>query len=76
MKELEEYNPELIDKDIIISVSKSDLLDDELKKEISDQFPENKNHFSFLELPKKVGRTKRCHLEKITRIKKIQSVHF
>lgn len=31
-KELEEYNPELIDKDIIVSISKSDLLDDELKK--------------------------------------------
>jgi GTP-binding protein len=54
MKELEEYNPELIDKDIIVSVSKSDLLDDELKKEISAEFPEKKNHFSFLELHKKV----------------------
>ena len=47
MKELEEYNPELTDKDIIISVSKSDLLDNELKKEISDQFPENKKPLFF-----------------------------
>ena len=39
-KELEEYNPELIDKDIIVSISKSDLLDDELKKEITAEFPE------------------------------------
>ena len=39
-KELEEYNPELIDKDIIVSISKSDLLDDELKKEIAAEFPE------------------------------------
>jgi GTP-binding protein len=34
MKELEEYNPELLDKERIIGISKSDMLDDELKKEI------------------------------------------
>ena len=38
--ELKEYNPELLDKDFIVSVSKSDLLDDELKAEISAEFPE------------------------------------
>lgn len=35
LNELEQYNPELLDKSRIIAISKSDLLDDELKKEIS-----------------------------------------
>ncbi len=47
MNELEEYNPELVDKDIIISISKSDLLDNELKKEISAEFPEGKKPIFF-----------------------------
>lgn len=38
--ELEKFNPELLDKQMIISISKSDLLDDELKKEILEKFPE------------------------------------
>ena len=46
-KELQEYNPELLDKDYIISISKADLLDDELKKEISAEFPENKKPLFF-----------------------------
>ncbi len=41
LHELQEYNPELTDKEIIFSISKSDLLDDELKKEIAEQFPED-----------------------------------
>ena len=41
MNELEEYNPELIDKDIIVSISKSDLLDDELKKKSPQSFQKN-----------------------------------
>src|SRR5262245_33549295 len=36
LNELEEYNPELLDKKIIIAISKSDMLDDELKAEISE----------------------------------------
>ncbi|WP_124642460.1 MULTISPECIES: GTPase ObgE [Amniculibacterium] len=45
--ELKEYNPELLDKDFIISVSKSDLLDDELKAEIAAEFPENRQPIFF-----------------------------
>jgi GTP-binding protein len=45
--ELKEYNPELLDKDFIVSVSKADLLDDELKKEIAAEFPENKKPLFF-----------------------------
>lgn len=35
LHELEEYNPELLDKERFLVISKSDFLDDELKKEIS-----------------------------------------
>jgi GTP-binding protein len=35
LKELEKYNPELLDKDRFVAVSKSDMLDDELKQEIA-----------------------------------------
>jgi GTP-binding protein len=36
MNELQEYNPELLDKDRFLVISKSDFLDDELKVEISE----------------------------------------
>jgi GTP-binding protein len=45
--ELKKYNPELLDKDYIISISKADLLDDELKVEISREFPENRKPVFF-----------------------------
>lgn len=35
LNELEQYNPELLDKERIIAISKSDMLDAELKKEMS-----------------------------------------
>jgi GTP-binding protein len=44
VSELEKYNPELLHKQFIIAVSKSDLLDDELKKEISRELPANIPH--------------------------------
>lgn len=46
-RELIAYNPELMDKDYIISISKADLLDDELKKLISVEFPENRKPIFF-----------------------------
>ncbi|KRO62168.1 MAG: hypothetical protein ABR80_01470 [Cryomorphaceae bacterium BACL11 MAG-121015-bin20] len=36
--ELKKYNPELLDKNRILAISKSDMLDEELKKEISKKF--------------------------------------
>ncbi len=39
LKELQDYNPELLDKKRILAISKSDLLDDELKEEISGDLP-------------------------------------
>lgn len=38
-KELEEYNPELLDKEFVIAISKSDMLDDELKTAIKKELP-------------------------------------
>lgn len=42
--ELEAYNPEMLQKDFIIAVSKSDMLDDELKEAISKELPKNIPH--------------------------------
>lgn len=41
LKELEKYNPELLDKQRILAISKSDMLDDELKASITAELPEN-----------------------------------
>jgi GTP-binding protein len=38
LNELEEYNPELMQKEFLIAISKSDLLDDELKTAIRNEF--------------------------------------
>ena len=39
LKELETYNPELLDKDRLLSISKSDLRDEELKEEVKKTLP-------------------------------------
>lgn len=41
LEELRKYNPELLDKKRILAVSKSDLLDEELKMDLSKELPEN-----------------------------------
>ena len=40
LNELKKYNPELLDKDRILAVSKSDMLDDELIEEMKLELPE------------------------------------
>ena len=42
--ELREYNPELLDKKFIIAISKSDMLDDELKEAIEKELPKDVPH--------------------------------
>lgn len=42
--ELEEYNPELLHKQFIIAISKSDMLDEELKVAITKELPPNVPH--------------------------------
>lgn len=44
VNELEEYNPEMLQKDFIIAISKSDMLDDELKEAIRKELPTNVPH--------------------------------
>lgn len=43
-KELEEYNPEMLQKDFVIAISKSDMLDDELKAAIKKELPKKIPH--------------------------------
>lgn len=44
LNELEEYNPEMLEKDIVIAISKSDMLDEELKTAISKELPSEYPH--------------------------------
>jgi GTP-binding protein len=44
VNELEKYNPELLHKQFIIAISKSDMLDDELKEAIAREMPANIPH--------------------------------
>lgn len=44
VNELEEFNPELLDKKFIIAISKSDMLDKELKDAIEKELPKNIPH--------------------------------
>ena len=43
-KELEHYNPELLHKQFVMAISKADLLDEELTKEIEKELPGNIPH--------------------------------
>ncbi len=47
VKELEEYNPELLHKQFIIAISKSDMLDEELKAAIGAELPADIPHVFF-----------------------------
>ena len=42
--ELEEYNPEMLQKDFVIAISKADMLDEELKTAIQKELPKNIPH--------------------------------
>lgn len=44
VNELEQYNPELLHKQFIIAISKSDMLDDELKEAIRKELPQGIPH--------------------------------
>ena len=39
LNELKKHNSELLDKDRLLAISKSDMLDDELKEEIEKELP-------------------------------------
>ena len=44
LNELREYNPELLVKDRVLAITKSDMLDEQLKEEIAAQLPEGIPH--------------------------------
>ena len=44
LSELKKYNPELLDKERILAISKSDLLDEELTNEIQISLPKDIDH--------------------------------
>ena len=44
LNELEEYNPEMLQKDFVIAISKSDMLDEELKTAIEKELPKKIPH--------------------------------
>jgi GTP-binding protein len=44
LNELREYNPELLVKDRVLAITKSDMLDDQLKSEIEEQLPTDIPH--------------------------------
>jgi GTP-binding protein len=45
LNELRQYNPELLDKQRLLVITKSDLLDDELIDEIRTELPDVRYHF-------------------------------
>lgn len=47
LNELEKYNPEMLDKDRVLAVTKSDMLDDELLKEMQQEVDNSK----FIDIP-------------------------
>lgn len=47
LHELKEYNPELLQKSIVLAISKSDMLDEELKQEIAKVLPIQYPHVFF-----------------------------
>lgn len=44
LNELKKHNPELLDKDRLLAISKSDMLDEELKAELSKEIPKDLPH--------------------------------
>ena len=44
LNELREYNPELLVKDRVLAITKSDMLDEQLKEEIAAQLPKDIPH--------------------------------
>jgi GTP-binding protein len=47
VNELEAYNPELLHKKFVIAISKSDMLDDELRAAIARELPKDIPHVFF-----------------------------
>ena len=44
LNELKEYNPELLDKDLVLAITKCDLIDKDIEKEIEPSLPKGIPH--------------------------------
>lgn len=53
VNELEQFNPQLLNKQFVIGLSKSDMLDDELKKAIEKELPSDIPHIFFSSITNK-----------------------
>ena len=53
LKELETFNPELLDKDRLLAISKSDMLDEELRTEVEKTLPKGVNTIFFSSVSQK-----------------------
>ena len=47
LNELVAYNPELADKERILAITKSDMLDEEMQAAIAEELPADIPHYSF-----------------------------
>jgi GTP-binding protein len=56
LNELKKHNPELLDKDRFLAISKSDMLDEELKNEIEKELPKEIPHL-FISSVAQIGLT-------------------
>ncbi len=56
LNELKKHNPELLDKDRLLAISKTDMLDDELIAEIKKELPKDINHL-FISSIAQIGMT-------------------
>ncbi len=61
INELKKYNPELLDKDRILAITKLDLLDNEVVEELKNNIPENIPHI-FISSATQTGITELKHL--------------
>ena len=48
LNELQKYNPELLDKERLVAISKSDMLDDELKSEMKIELDKNFKEIDYM----------------------------
>ena len=67
LAELKQYNPEMLFKDRVLAISKSDMLDEELTNEIQATLPQDlENSFHLLCYGAKHTRTEGSTLENVT----------
>ena len=57
LNELKQFNPELLDKERLLAITKSDMLDEQLISEMKKELPKVKNYFYFIHCRNKYSST-------------------